>query len=377
MNTDFYLSALILSTFRSYDSLRADFSPGINCIFGKNGAGKTNILDALHFLSLTRGFRSTADKQAVKEGEAYFMIEGQYHKRGENQNTQCNFLPGKGKKILVNGVPLTKMSTHIGELPLVSILPEDTEMIKGGSTLRRAFLDTLIAQYDKEYLNALIFYKKILDQRNALLKWMGENKTFDKDQLQIWTEQLIPRGIQIVQIRNQFLEDFTPYFTGFFHKIVSESETPEISYLPSVSDNTVSGWQEAMEKSLSKDRALEITSTGTHKDDLSFKIHGREAKTFGSQGQQKTFVISLKLAEHKLITDKLNCPPILLLDDIFDKLDEHRLKSIAEILGHDTQGQIFITDTSYERLHSVFTDSPKEVQYFQVKNHTLKGYSLE
>lgn len=368
---------LTLNTFRSYDSLKVSFSCGINCIFGKNGGGKTNILDALHFLSITRGFRSATDKQAVKEGEAYFMIEGQYHKMGENQNVQCNFLPGKGKKILVNGVPLAKMSGHIGELPLVSILPEDTEMIKGGSTLRRAFLDTLISQYDKEYLNALINYKKILDQRNALLKWMGENKSFDNVQLQIWTEQLIPWGIQIAQKRIRFLEDFVPYFTDFFHKIVSESETPEISYLPSVSDNTVSGWKEALGKCLPKDRAIESTSAGTHKDDLIFKIHGREAKTFGSQGQQKTFVISLKLAEHKLITDKLNCPPILLLDDIFDKLDEHRLKSIADILGLDTHGQIFITDTSYERLHSVFTDSPKEVQYLQVKNNRIQEYKAE
>ena len=377
LNIPFFLSSLTISTFRSYDSLVVNCSEGINCFFGKNGAGKTNILDALHFLSITRGFRSATDKQAVKEGESYFMLEGIYDKKGEKISVQCNFLQGKGKKMLLNGTPLVKMSNHIGEIPLVSILPEDTEIIKGGSTIRRGFLDGLISQYDKEYLGALIQYKKIVDQRNALLKWMGENKTFDKEQLQIWTEQIIPYGMKIHASRTQFLTDFIPHFTTFFQKIVSESEVPEITYVSTVAENTEAAWLAAFEKTLAKDRALETTATGTHKDDLQFKIHGREVKTFGSQGQQKTFVIALKLAEHTLISEKLDCPPLLLLDDIFDKLDEHRLKCIADMLGLNTQGQIFITDTSYERLYSVFKDSPKPVRFFEVENSTLKALQPE
>lgn len=372
-----YISTLGLATFRSYESLNVLFREGINCIFGKNGTGKSNVLDALHFLSLTRGFRSAVDKQAVKEGETYFMIEGKYIKNGETVSIQCNLLQGKGKKILENGVPLTKMSEHIGKYPLVTVLPEDTEIIKGGGTIRRSFLDTLISQYDKEYLNALILYKKCTEHRNALLKSMAVHKTFDKEQLSVWTEQMIPYGIRIIEIRKRFLEEFVPYFFTFFHEIVSASETPEITYVPTVPENNHKGWIEIFEKHLSKDRALESTTVGTHKDDLLFRIHGREVKYFGSQGQQKTFVIALKLAEHAFIADKLGFPPLLLLDDIFDKLDEHRLKQIADILDKDIIGQIFITDTSYERLAAVFADCAKDVTYFQVKNHTLKAFSPE
>lgn len=363
-----YLSHLRLSFFRNYDDLHLTFSEGVNCISGKNGAGKSNILDALHFLALTKGFRSSQDKQAIKEDESFFFIEGNAIK-SENLSAliQCNLMLGKTKKLLINSQPLAKMSEHIGSLPLVAVLPNDTELINEGSSTRRKFMDSLISQYNKIYLDDLIKYEKILAQRNALLKNFNENKYFDAEQLALWNMQMVPLGQNIWAERKKFLADFIPIFAEYFREIVSQKETPEVEYDSKIAENTTLEWENLLAEAERKDRVNQNTSIGIHKDDLSFSINGSSVKNFGSQGQQKTFVIALKLAQYELLANYKKVPPLLLLDDIFDKLDEYRLQSIADLLDKKIRGQVFVTDTSLSRLQEIFQHSQREVRYFQVE----------
>ena len=368
-----FISNLQLTQFRNYTSLSADFCEGINCIVGPNGAGKTNILDAIHYLAFTRGFRNTQDKQAVQHGEQFFFNGGTLVRKRLKQQIHCNFVQGKGKKILINQKPISRMSEHIGRIPMIAMLPNDTELVNGPSQARRRFLDMLISQYDMAYLQHLIQYEKILAQRNALLKLFAEHRRFDADELSIWDAQLIPHGMGIYEGRRSFIESFQPLFSTYFHKIVSASEQPEIRYRSHIEENTPKNWQELLSRYREKDLANQYTVAGVHRDELVFGINGQSVRNYGSQGQQKTFVIALKLAQYQLLEQHTQLPPVLLLDDIFDKLDEQRLAQIGQILDLEIKGQTFITDTSQERLAGVFsTTKETAVQFFQVESGTLK-----
>lgn len=369
-----HIHQLQLTQFRNYNELLLEFNSNINCIYGQNGSGKTNILDALHYLSFTRGFRSSQDKQAVKEGEDFFFNRAILYKEEKKVHIQCNFIKSKGKKILVNRQPLQKMSEHIGSIPLVAVLPNDTDLIIGPSALRRKFMDMLISQYDRNYLKQLIQYERILSQRNALLKLFTERGGFDKDQLELWDMQLIPAGMYLHQLRTKFLEEFFPIFLNDFKLIVSEKEIPAISYKSAVKDNTYEEWQQILEEQRPKDMVMQYTTKGIHRDDLIFRINEHSVRNFGSQGQQKTFIIALKLAQYRLLQQHTATPPILLLDDIFDKLDEQRLKSIANILDREIEGQIFITDTSRERLAKIFAYIKQEqITFFEVRSGVVSS----
>ncbi|MEO0469665.1 MAG: DNA replication/repair protein RecF [Bacteroidota bacterium] len=364
-----HISRLQLTQFRNYDALALGFSPAINCLVGENGAGKTNVLDALHYLSFTRGFRNTQDQHAIQEGGDFFLNEGQVEKGDLSYQIQCNVVKGKGKKLIVNKDPLKKMSDHIGRIPMVAILPHDTNLIDGPAADRRKFVDQLISQYDPSYLRNLIQYEKILAQRNALLKYFGEHGGFDQEQIGLWDMQLIPNGIAIQEARGKFVEDFLPIFQHYFKAIVSErkNEVPNVRYRPSIKENTEAGWQNQLGAKMEKDRVNGYSSAGSHRDELIFSINHQSVRNFGSQGQQKTFVIALKLAQYQLLEQQARFSPILLLDDIFDKLDENRLQHIAHILDQEIKGQIFITDTSYDRLMIAFSESEqREVRFFSV-----------
>ncbi|MEL6257002.1 MAG: DNA replication/repair protein RecF [Bacteroidota bacterium] len=345
-----YIQSLYLNNFRNYEELKLDFSSGINCFCGPNGAGKTNILDAIHYLALTRGFRNSQDKQAVKKGEQYFLDQGEIQQGEHSWQVQCNFAQGKGKRLIVNKKTLRKLSEHIGRIPLVAVLPHDTELINGPSAGRRRFLDVLISQYDSAYLRHLIQYDKILAQRNALLKQFAEDRRWDEEQMELWDAQLIPHGIGIHGGRAQFIEDFQPVFAEYFKEIVAEDEVPRLTYYSQLEENTEAGWIELLKNNRLKDQVNQYTGVGAHRDDLKFFIDEQSVRNFGSQGQQKTFIISLKLAQYQLLEEHKEISPLLLLDDIFDKLDDQRLARIAGILDQKLQGQTFITDTSYDRL---------------------------
>ena len=276
----------------------------------------------------------------------------------------------KGKKIIVDKSPLDRASEHIGTIPLVAILPSDTHLITGGASDRRKFLDGLISQYSRTYLYHLIQYDKILQQRNALLKRFREMRIFDEEQMELWDRQLIPHGQEIARTRKEFIQNFQPVFSQYFDHIVAHGEVPKIVYKSHIQENTKQEWGDLFRARKEKDQLNLYTTGGTHRDDLQFMLNGQTIKNFGSQGQQKTFAISLKLAQYFLLRDQKRMPPILLLDDIFDKLDQFRLKRIAELVEDVLEGQVFITDTSLARLKSVFSvkDHPRGVFFYHVQD---------
>lgn len=347
--------------------MSVEFGAGINVLTGNNGIGKTNLLDAIHFLAFTKGFRSNKDKQAILKGADFFMIKGTVLQGEKELEIQCNFTQAKGKRVLVNGSAASKMSDHIGQLPLVVSLPGDTLLINDAAAERRRFMDMLIAQYSPLYLQHLIGYNKVLQQRNALLKQFQEQRFFDADLLAVWDQQLIPHGRELYKARATFMVEFAPIFTRFFHQIVSADETPEIRYRSPVKENSETGWQDMLLEAQARDRANLYSGTGVHRDDLVFTINGQSARHFGSQGQQKTFVIALRLAQYALLADHHDQAPIFLLDDLFEKLDTHRLAQLAEVLDQTIEGQVFITDTTRARISDLLAQvSEKEVRYFEV-----------
>lgn len=363
---------LRLTHFRNYSQLECDFGKGINCITGNNGLGKTNVLEAIHYLAMTRGFTAKSEKYALMQGEDFFMTEGSLLDEDQILKVQCNYVSGKGKKILVQGKVLDKMSDHIGRIPVVSVLPNDTRLIDGSPSVRRKFMDSFISQYDPDYLQALIRYDKILAQRNALLDNLGEQRTWDEEQVWMWTEPLIEPSLLIHGTRSAFLEDFAPVFNAYFKKIVSDKEKPSILHLSDAEENTKAGWEHYFRQRLDKDRFARRTTGGIHREDLQFLIKDQGVKNYGSQGQQKTFVISLKFAQYELLHAKRGKAPLLILDDIFDKLDINRLRAIATILDDKVPGQVFVTDTSFERTEQVFQSlKNKEVRHFKVSENQV------
>ncbi|MFM2376552.1 MAG: hypothetical protein RLZZ165_1649 [Bacteroidota bacterium] len=363
---------LRLTHFRNYAALTAHFSVGINVITGNNGEGKTNLLEAIHYLSMTRGWHSKTEKYALQEDEQYFILEGILQDGDIRHNVQCNYLPPKGKKIVVDKRPLQKMSDHIGRIPSVAIMPSDTQLIDGGPSVRRKFMDSLICQYSHEYLQQLILYDHTLMQRNALLTLMGERRRWDPEQLQLWSQQLVRPGIFILEMRKQFLAKFWPVFLEYFKAIVSDREEPKITLETQFRENTPAEWQSRFQADEERDRYAQRTGSGIHKDDLVLQIDGQGVKNYGSQGQQKTFVIAMKMAQYELLGKEKGLAPLLLLDDIFDKLDVNRLRAIARMLDERVQGQAFITDTSLDRCKMVFSEvKNREIQYFYISGAAI------
>lgn len=370
-----FFSDLKLSWFRNYESLSLAFVDGINCFTGDNGAGKTNVLEAVHYLALTRGWARSTEKYSIQENAPYFMIEGHLQEK-ENRplNIQCNYMPPKGKKMLLDKKPLARLSEHIGRVPLITVLPNDTQLIYGSPSVRRKFMDGFISQYSPAYLQQLIRYEQALSQRNALLSLFAERGNWDADQLALWDAQLIPAGHFILKTRRDFLAAYAPIFERYFHLIVSEKETPSLDLSTQFTENSQEEWQRLLTGHRDRDRIAQRTGIGVHKDDLVFRIDGQGVKNFGSQGQQKTFVIALKLAQYEILANRSSAAPVLLLDDIFDKLDLHRLKAIANILDQQVAGQVFVTDTSLDRTQLVFDAGIKrKVKYFRVANGEISN----
>ncbi len=366
------LQSISLSFFRSYEALDLSFCGGLNCFFGNNGLGKTNILEAIHYLALTKGLRGQADKFSLKEGELFFMTAGTFLRDKKKVEVECNFHPGKGRKMLIDRKPLGKMSEHIGFLPLISVVPEDIDLVQGGASSRRRFMDSLISQYDHAYLDFLIRYERALQHRNALLDRMKEENRFAAEELEPWTEELISCAVPIHASRNQFLEFFLPLMETYFDRIVSSSEKPNILYISQVKENVETHWRKLFADKLKSDRYTGRTQAGIHKEDLQFLINGHEVKNFGSQGQTKTFVVALKLAQYRLLEKNTGLSPLLLLDDLFDRLDQERLRAIAEILDAEIKGQVFLTDAIGERVKKAFPKKSKsEIRFFEIKSNAV------
>lgn len=358
-----YLQQLSLVNFKNIEMQSFDFQKKVSCFVGDNGVGKTNVLDAIYYLSFAKSYFNSVAGQNIRHGKDFFMIEGNYRLGNRSEKILCSLKRGQKKILKRNGTAYEKFSEHIGKFPLVIISPADRDLIVEGSETRRKFIDGVISQQDKHYLQTLILYNKVISQRNALLKYFVANRIFDALNLKVYDTQLVEYGMVIYQKRKAFLEGFAPIFNEKHQIISEEKEQVNLVYKSQLHEASLTN---LFAQSLAKDRILQYTSSGIHKDDLSFEIGQYPIKKFGSQGQQKSYLIALKLAQFEFIKKQSKVTPILLLDDIFDKLDEHRVSQIVSLVNSDSFGQIFITDTHFDRTQSVLENSNQEYQIFKL-----------
>ena len=358
-----YLKNLSLYNYKNFSETNFQFDSKINCFVGKNGIGKTNVLDAIYHLAHGKSYFNSIAIQNIKHGEEFFVIDGEFEKNNRNEQIVCSIKKGNKKILKRNGKNYDKFSEHIGFIPLVIISPADNDLITDGSETRRKFLDTVISQLDSVYLNQLIGYQKVINQRNALLKYFALNHVFDADNLDIYNEQLQQLGAQIFEKRKLFLDDFLPIFNKHYIQITNAAESVQLIYDSQLFDNTILN---LLRNNLAKDRVLQYTSAGIHKDDLLFQIEGFPIKKFGSQGQQKSFLIALKLAQFEFVKKKSGENPILLLDDIFDRLDEDRVGKIVAMVNNDDFGQLFISDTHQDRTENIVKMAHQTYKIFRL-----------
>jgi len=356
-----YLKKIALVNFKNFDSIAFEFSPKINCFVGNNGVGKTNALDAIYQLAFTKGYFNSIAKQNIQHNKDFFLIEGAFNINDREELISCSIKKGLKKVIKRNGKEYEKLSEHIGLVPLVIISPNDTNLIVEGSAVRRKFMDSVIAQSDKVYLQHLIAYNKVLSQRNSLLKYFALNHTFDNLNIEIYNKQLVEFGIPIYKKRKEFSEKFIPIFKERYQHISNTNE--KVDFLYKTQLDTVS-FEELLINNIDKDRLMQYTTVGIHRDDLLYTIEGYPIKKFGSQGQQKSYLVALKLAEFDFVKIKSKLTPILLLDDIFDKLDEKRVSQIIGLVNDGNFGQVFITDTHAERTEKVIIKTKQPYKMF-------------
>ena len=358
-----YLKKISLFNYKNFSEASFDFDSKINCFVGKNGIGKTNVLDAIYHLSFGKSYFNPIAVQNIKHGEEFFVIDGEFEKTQRSEQIVCSLKKGQRKILKRNSKQYDKFSDHIGFIPLVIISPADRDLIVEGSETRRKFIDSVISQLNSSYLQKLIQYQKIINQRNALLKYFALNHVFEKDTLQIYNEQLDGLGHFIFEKRKEFLAEFIPIFNEYHQQITDSFETVQIVYESHlIEKDTLT----LLEQNLAKDRLLQYTSVGIHKDDLSFEIDNYPIKKFGSQGQQKSFLIALKLAQFKFVKKQSGEKPILLFDDIFDKLDETRVGKIVEMVNNEEFGQLFISDTHPERTEEIVKTTHQSYKIFNL-----------
>ena len=358
-----FLKQLSLLNYKNLAQIEFDFDAKINCFVGKNGVGKTNILDAIYHLAYGKSYFNPLAVQNIRHGEEFFVIDALLEKNGKEEKIVCSLKKGQKKTIKRNGKVYEKLSEHLGLTPLVIISPSDADLIVEGSETRRKFIDSVIATLDNSYLHLLIQYQKTLAQRNALLKYFALNQTFDADNLSIYNEQLSNSGQLIFEKRKQFLNDFIPIFEKHHTNISGGNEKVALKYESQLFEKDL---MSLLEESLQKDRIIQYTSAGIHKDDLIFEIDGFPIKKFGSQGQQKSFLIALKLAQFEFMKKQSGELPILLFDDIFDKLDETRVQKIVTMVNDAVFGQIFISDTHAERTELIIKETHQSYKIFPI-----------
>jgi DNA replication and repair protein RecF len=364
-----YLKRLVLANFKNYDQTELEFSPKINCFVGNNGVGKTNILDAIHYLSLTKSFFNNIDSISIRHGEDYFIINGIFDRDGEEDHICCAFQKQKQKVLKKNGKEYQKLSDHIGKYPVVMISPADSALVSEGSEGRRKFLNKIISQYNAQYLDSVLKYSKALQHRNRLLKDFKSENRFDDDALSIWDSQLVKYGTYVYNERKMLVDELIPVFQENYDLIALGKEKVKLSYRSHLAEGDFS---DALVNSVKKDRFLEYTTIGIHKDDLLFEMDQHSVKTLGSQGQQKSYLVALKLAKFDYIKRRSGISPILLLDDIFDKFDAERVEQIIRLVGDHRFGQIFITDTHQSRLHEILSSHQTVYNLFNISNNQVE-----
>ena len=358
------LKNISIINFKNIKAANLDFSPKINCLIGHNGVGKTNLLDAIYYLSFCRSAYNPTDSQLITHDEAFFMVEGNYlSDQGDAENIYCGMKRGVKKHFKRNKKEYKRLSQHIGLIPLVFVSPSDTSLIEGGSEARRRLMDVVISQYDHTYIEALTNYSKALQQRNALLKMEEEP---DASLMEIWEQEMARNGEILYRKREEFVKEIIPVFQRIYRHISGDREEVSLAYVSHCQRGPL---LEVIQRDRMKDRAVGYSLHGVHRDDLEMLIGDYQMKREGSQGQNKTFVLALKLAQfdylHRI---RSSATPILLLDDIFDKLDAQRVEAIVQLVSGDNFGQIFITDTNRDHLDRILHNSDKDYKIFSVEN---------
>ena len=364
-----HLKSLSLLSFKNYEESLLEFSSSINCFVGNNGSGKTNLLDAIYYLCFCKSYFNSVDSQNILHDKPFFVVEGTFERNDNPEKVFCAVKRGQKKLFKRNNKEYEKLADHIGVFPLVIISPSDRDLIIEGSTTRRKFMDGVIAQSNKIYLNNLIKYNQVLAQRNALLKYFAANRTSDPFTLEIYNEQLVSLATEIYTTRTAFMKQFNPIFQTYYKAISSTNEQVDLEYKSQLNENDLAS---LLKESLTKDKILQYTSCGTHKDDLVFKIGDFPIKKQGSQGQQKTYLIALKLAQFDFIKNLVGYKPLLLLDDIFDKLDDSRVEAIVRLVSEHHFGQIFITDTHKSRTEEIVRNIDDSYRIFDIENGFAK-----
>jgi DNA replication and repair protein RecF len=358
-----HLRELQLRNFKNYEEATFHFSAGINGIAGKNGAGKTNLLDAIYYLCMTKSAFQNTDQANWRFGENFFTVEGTIEHGDVPLHLHLSFSKERGKVLKLNKKAYTKISDHIGKFPCVLITPNDSDLIREGSEVRRRFFDTILCQLNKVYLEQLMHYNRLLQQRNSLLKQIAERQQ-EVAMLEIYDEQMASSAHFIADERTKFTEYFMPVFLENYQFISQSDEKVTLLYQSALTAS--SSFVELMQQNVSKDLALQYTSQGVHRDDFLFEINGNSLKKFASQGQQKSYTIALRLAQFEILTNKTGVKPLLLLDDIFDKLDDERIKQLMLLMSGGKFGQVFITDARPERTEKLFYDVHIPIQMIRI-----------
>lgn len=363
------LKELSVVNFKNLKGVEVSLNPKINCFVGNNGQGKTTLLDAIYYLSFCKSFLNPIDSQNINRDESFFILQGVYNREEKSEKIYCGLKKGQKKVFKRNKKEYEKLSDHIGLFPLVIISPSDSDLIALGSDLRRKFLDGIISQFDHPYLETLLLYNKAVTQRNALLKYFQRNRTFNQDQLDVWDDQLVKYGEVLHEKRQKLIEELTPVFQKYYQQISGGKEEVQLVYQSQLSNGDFLG---QLRNAIPEDSRKLFSTVGVHKDDLLFQISNSPIKKFGSQGQQKSFLIALKLAQLEFLKNTVGINPILLLDDVFDKLDEERVSHILEMVNSNQFGQIFLSDTHPKRIEDILSKLQLESSVFEVENLEVK-----
>ena len=356
------INRLSLYNFKNHSELKLDFTADITGIIGNNGKGKTNVLDAIYLLSTCKSYFNAIDYQLIRHGETLCAVNAQFSDQ-QQTDLQLAIEQGKKKKLKRNDKQYDKLIDHIGMINVVMITPDDVELVTGHSDVRRKFIDICISQTDREYLNNLSEYQKVLEQRNKQLKLFAQHRHFDEIIIESYDAKLVPAGNYIYNKRAEVLGKLNQYFNEIYPAFSSGEEIVTFKY---ESDLHTRDFAAALKEEINRDLAAERTTVGIHKDDIQFEINGYPLKRFGSQGQSKSFIVALKLAQYRFLSETLDTLPILLLDDMFEKIDEVRAQRLIDMLGSDQFGQIVLTDTHIERVRKHFENVNKSINFVEL-----------
>lgn len=363
------INSIQLTNFNNYSEVQADFHPQVNALTGRNGMGKTNMLDAVYYLCIGKSYFSSGDKYIVKKGEKFFRCFGTFYNQSGIEEVEIKVIPGKKKEIFLSGKKRERLSDHIGQFPCVIIAPIDIQLMLEGSEERRKLLDNTIMQYDRAYVDSILAYNRLLKQRNVTLKMFAEKHYFDPTLLESISVGMYKPAQKIFEMRKSLIEDLSPLFEKYYNIISDENEACTIGYTSQLEGSTL---EDILKSNIEKDKILSRTSSGIHKDDIALKMNGERLKNFASQGQLKSVILALKLAQYEILSKNNDNLPILILDDIFDKLDRNRVERLLSIVASDDLGQVFISDTNTDRIPDLLTKLKVEHSTYIVNEGQLE-----